>query len=278
MSEEITPDQLKELLADKGMKQKDLAELLSITQPMVSKVFNGLRSITAAENKLLRLYFFGEVPFDMIRPEDSGYSSELQFTNQEWHVMEIMASRSGYQSAAEWIVSRIRADLAYMEHKEEIARQMLDSPTITHISDADRYHLPCIAVAAGSPITADDLDDLEVSKHYAPGHFVALVNGESMQPTITDGAHALMLSRDHLDNPHCKKGCIYSFVVNGELTLKEFQTRLATAEEIEEGLSYTSFKTGEQKVKVLHSHNPAYEDLVVTGDDFQMTGYYIKTL
>lgn len=64
MHSDISPNQLKELLKEKGIKQKELEGLLSLSQPQISLVMSGRRKISNAEQKLLKFYFYGENPFE----------------------------------------------------------------------------------------------------------------------------------------------------------------------------------------------------------------------
>lgn len=110
MKHEITPETLKDLLAKKGMKQKELEAILDISKSLVSKIFSRDRKISSSEQKLLALYFYGEMPFDMIRPAEE-LSSTLKFTGQEWKIITTLATREGYTSPQAWITAQIRGYL-----------------------------------------------------------------------------------------------------------------------------------------------------------------------
>lgn len=286
MKDDITPNELKALLSEKGMKQREVADILSLTQPMVSKIFNGLRSISPAEQKLLRLYFYGEIPFDMIRPEDKGYSSEFKFTEEEWHVMGIMATRCGFGDAGEWIVSRIRAELAFMEHKETLAKQILEPEHVTPLTAEETsknviaFSIPLTSVAAGAPVSSQIDDTYQTSKEHKEGYFAAQAFGESMHPVIPNGSISLIMGRKLWKNPHLKKGQIYTFSVNGEQTIKRYNTRPATPNEIKRGESYiyASTTTGKPSVKVLESINPDFPEIIIENGDIEPTGWFESLL
>ena len=72
---------------------------------------NGETAIPPAMQKLLRLYLFGEIPFNLIRdPRD--VAALLEFTAEEWQAIVVLATRAGQEPRA-WIRSQILAYLAY---------------------------------------------------------------------------------------------------------------------------------------------------------------------
>ncbi|MEO0797409.1 MAG: LexA family transcriptional regulator [Verrucomicrobiota bacterium] len=136
----------------------------------------------------------------------------------------------------------------------------------------EQWHtLPCYGVAAGSPISGDEFD-AEFKFDYSKDHFAVKVFGNSMEPMIDDGQIVIVRTLESLNNPNVKKGEIYCFQVKGERTLKRYNTRPATQEEIDTGLSYTSPR-GTQRVKILESINPDYPEIVLREGD-EMLGWY----
>ena len=81
-----------------------------------------------------------------------------------------------------------------------------------------------------------------------------------MDPMIKDGEIVVVKQAKALRNPMPRKGEIYCFEHNGERTLKRYNIRPATEEEIEEGKSYESPRGGTPHVKVLESINPDYPE------------------
>ena len=115
MENEITPHTIKKLLESKGMKQKELCNILTLTPQKVSQMMNSQRKISESEKKLLKLYFYGIMPFEMIRPEEE-LSNTLKFTGSEWKVIGILATREGYTSPQAWITAQIRGYLRNIEN------------------------------------------------------------------------------------------------------------------------------------------------------------------
>lgn len=86
-----------------------------------------------------------------------------------------------------------------------------------------------------------------------------------MEPKFKNGSRVVLRSRPTLRRPFLKKGDIYLFSVGGQNLLKVYNSRKATAEEIESGISYKS-PDGSQKVRLLKSLNPAHKDIVAAED------------
>jgi len=62
--------------------------------------------------KLLRLYLLGEIPFELVHDKQD-LRPVLQFTPDEWRIIETLALRGGV-TAAEWIRDHVRNYLAFM--------------------------------------------------------------------------------------------------------------------------------------------------------------------
>lgn len=108
---EVTAENLRAVRSTREMTQKAIAELLGIPETAVSHIEKGKRSLAPAEKQLLDLFFFGRLPEGVIRQsEDLGKT--LDFTEQEWKIVEVLARRHG-QSPAEWIRSKILDYLAF---------------------------------------------------------------------------------------------------------------------------------------------------------------------
>lgn len=173
------------------------------------------------------------------------------------------------------------AETARNERKAAIeAAQKENKPIPTKATRADNVipfalaPVPCYPIAAGKPITGDE-DTVEIPAHLAADHFAVRVFGDSMEPEIKDGSIVIIMDREKLKRPMLKKGFIYTFTIDGQATLKRYNTRKATKKEIEAGKSYVSEVDGQTKVKVLESLNPAYPEIVLCPEDEpQMTGWY----
>ena len=68
--------------------------------------------------KLLDLYFFGIIPFDVAN--ESILHSVLEFTPAQWEVISIIATRKG-MTESQWIADRIRTFLAFDDEAQKIA-------------------------------------------------------------------------------------------------------------------------------------------------------------
>jgi len=66
--------------------------------------------------KLLNLYFFDIMPFDIVG--EHLLESVLSFTEDQWRVINILAKRQG-RTPAKWIASKIREYLAWNEEAKE---------------------------------------------------------------------------------------------------------------------------------------------------------------
>ncbi len=135
--------------------------------------------------------------------------------------------------------------------------------------------LPMVCAAAGLPINSyGHQEPIEVYQPIPEGLIGVKLCGTSMKPTMENGGISFFLLRPHLTNPHLKKGEVYLFRHGDELTVKRYNTRLATGKEITEGLSYKSLLTNEDKVKLLISDNSEYSEIVVTDEDFDMVAWW----
>lgn len=167
--------------------------------------------------------------------------------------------------------------LAMEDESEAVAGPDSPSPDAPAADDDNIIQfatVPCYPVAAGKPITGDE-DTAEIPAHLAADHFAVRVFGDSMEPEVKDGSIVIIMDREKLKRPMLKKGFIYTFIVDGQATIKRYNTRKATKREIDAGKSYVSEIDGQTKVKVLESLNPAYPEIVLCPeDDPQMTGWY----
>ncbi len=115
--------------------------------------------------------------------------------------------------------------------------------------------------AAGSPILSevqdwDGADDAVLVK----------INGLSMSPMFADGEIIVMKHKRASSTPYAAKGKIYLFAYDGGYTVKKYNTRKATKEEIEAGISYLSPTDNKHKVRVLQSINPDFPEIVLKGE------------
>ena len=131
MNETITPENLRSLLDERGMKQKDLGPILALTAQQLSNMMTGNRKISESEQKLLRLYFYNEFPFSEFDPA-TDLGDILNFTAHEWSVIRILARRHGSQEATDqevkdWVVSQIKSYIHYNSGAQDVSAELLSS-------------------------------------------------------------------------------------------------------------------------------------------------------
>ncbi len=114
MKPDITPEILAELLSERGMKQKELCLILNLSAPNISHIMNGNRNVSSSEQKLLKLFFYGEMPFDMLSARED-VRTVLNFTHDEWQVITVLSNREGYTSPKAWVTAQIRGYLRNIE-------------------------------------------------------------------------------------------------------------------------------------------------------------------
>lgn len=119
----------------------------------------------------------------------------------------------------------------------------------------ERSHL---IAAAGSPLAAEVQDWEGVNDTV-----LVKINGLSMVPLFNDGDVLAMNHKRGARSQFMKKGLIYLVEYGGGYTVKRYNTRAATAQEIEEGVAYVSKRDGKTKVKVLQSINSEFPEIVI---------------
>ena len=159
---DIDTENLKALLVENKLKQKDLGEILNLTSPKTSALMSGVRKISDSEQKLLKLYFYGIMPFDMLAPL-KGYGDKLEFTKEEWRVIDVMAKRNGYSDSIKWITANIRDYLAYCEAKINSPQHI--TPMVAETETEYGKEAP-ILITKGNPdlLTKEDKEFIENTK------------------------------------------------------------------------------------------------------------------
>jgi transcriptional regulator with XRE-family HTH domain len=109
-------DELKQAIASHGKNQSQIAGELGFHRSKMSRLVNGSK-IDESDSKLLNLYFFGVMPFDLLAPTRD-LKNLLHFTATEWQIITILAHRQGFISPKAWITTQIRAYLDHSEHAE----------------------------------------------------------------------------------------------------------------------------------------------------------------
>jgi transcriptional regulator with XRE-family HTH domain len=119
----VNTDELKQAIASHGKNQSQIAAELGFHRSKMSRLVNG-STIDESDSKLLNLYFFGVMPFDLLAPTRD-LQNLLHFTATEWRVITILAHRQGFISPKAWITTQIRAYLDHSEHAEEARKDDL---------------------------------------------------------------------------------------------------------------------------------------------------------
>jgi len=107
---QMTAKKLSDAIASHEKNQGQIAQDLGITSTTLGRWRKGERSFGESDAKLLRLYFFGKMPFDLLRDRES-LKNTLRFTMDEWAVILILAKREGFKTAADWVAGKIRGYL-----------------------------------------------------------------------------------------------------------------------------------------------------------------------
>ena len=108
--EQQTRDVLIEACETRG-KAAEIAKAFQISPSTVKRWLEG-GEIPPPMVKLLRLYLLGEIPFELVH-EKQDLRPVLQFTPDEWRIIETLALRGGI-TEAEWIRDHVRNYLNFM--------------------------------------------------------------------------------------------------------------------------------------------------------------------
>ena len=110
-------NELSELVKKHDKNASQIAADLGISRSGFSNWINGKRKIDPRDSKLLRLYFYGDIPFKGERPHsEPDLSSSLNFSEEDWDEISSIATRAG-KTAGEWIAENIREYLAIRERQ-----------------------------------------------------------------------------------------------------------------------------------------------------------------
>lgn len=106
---EVTAENLARLRGAQDLKQEQIVEILGIPKTAVSNIENGKRALSRSEKALLDWYFFGALPPSVVATLD--LQGVLEFSDDEWHIIVLMAKRAG-QTPAGWLRESILSYLA----------------------------------------------------------------------------------------------------------------------------------------------------------------------
>lgn len=112
----MTADELSKCVDNHEKNASQIAAELGISSSGFSKWINGKRSIDERDEKLLRLYFFGEIPFEGLA--NQSFPEVLSFTAQEADAIRTFAHRVGI-TPEKWIAEQIRTIIAVRSQELE---------------------------------------------------------------------------------------------------------------------------------------------------------------
>lgn len=91
------------------LTQTALANMLGVSHTSVSRWLKSVHAISGPEQKLLCYLIYGIMPFP-VQAADDGW--HLDFSKEEFSVIQCLSRRDGYHSPEEWVADKIRAYLA----------------------------------------------------------------------------------------------------------------------------------------------------------------------
>ncbi|MBK1884170.1 LexA family transcriptional regulator [Luteolibacter pohnpeiensis] len=250
---DINRDSVNKWLADMHRSQVWLADQCGVSKQAVS---NWLREknpqqISASAQITIRSLMEEDAVAQQAKPP---HNLVLEFSDSEYAPIERAALKAG-MTIREWVKTTLN-DIVDMDVERFIEGLHTVSDSLLTFPEIPLHH-----AAAGLPASSD-VEYFAPTKDLGKGRFACKLHGESMSPKFPDGSTVILRERGSLKNPTLKKGEIYLFVVNGEKTLKVYNTRVAKKAEIEAGISYVSVIDGKTKVKVLQSINPDFPEIV----------------
>lgn len=258
-------DELRTCIEQHEKNQSQIASDLGISSSGMSKWVNGSRKIDERDEKLLRLYFYGEIPFDDIRPTQD-LSHILKFSEKEWEIIGIIATRNG-RPTGEWIAGQIRDYLSFRTAQFQASELKEQEPAnVTRLPRPLPKKQAAILASAGTEESAIECDvgEWDMVNGTAPVRIVGL----SMEPVFHDDQVITIRHKAWSRSPYMKKGLIYLVRYNDGYMLKRYQTRKARPDEKD-----AEYLTNTGRVGVLESLNPDFPDIDITGP-FDWEGWY----
>lgn len=120
----MDPLELRECVDSHPKNQSQIADDIGVTRATIGRWIKGERNISEPDSKLLRLYFYGEMPFEMLA-DATARSNQLRFTQSEWQIISILSKREGYHSPVDWITGKIRGYLDNNPTAQELSGRKL---------------------------------------------------------------------------------------------------------------------------------------------------------
>lgn len=205
----------------------------------------------------------------------------LEFSKEQFDTVCEAASLDG-KIPRQWVQDTING--IANENVAELAEKLSSYSSFKEINKSEKedindpnnityFEIPCMGVVAGGTTDFYEENEARLTEDLGKGHLAMKVCGDSMEPKIKDGSTILVKKPEILNNPYMKKGLIYAVQVGNQCTLKVYNTRPATEEEIAEEAEYIYTIKGYQRVKVLESINPKYPEIILQ-EETKMIGWY----
>jgi len=248
----MTTQELINCIEKHDKNQSSIGLELGFSRSKMTRLVKGAE-ISDSDSKLLNLYFHGILPFDMLAPSE-GYTNNLDFNENEWRVINILAKRAGFTNTSKWIVSKIREYLAFLDatnHQEEVnITPLVTSENIEYV-DFNFFG----SVAAGQPVETQLIGEtLSIRSSLDPhSHAAVEVNGQSAEPEFMDGDRWLI-----------------ELVPPGQTFTAKNNKPAVFADE--NGCYLKKFDRKNKKLVSVNSNHPE----VVPGDSMRLVGYPVE--
>lgn len=239
--------------ASQGLKNSDIARILQVAD---SKTISAYRSRGLPKSQWIRV--------ETIMRESEQSSSTQEVDPQLSH----LTLRISTEELNEWAKAYKASDLDTLEDWTlQAIREYIRGAAEEVLKDQQRGVMtafpakPHLQAAAGSPLGA------EVEEWDGKDNTVIVkISGLSMEPLLHDGDLVTMRHKRVARSQFMKKGLIYLVAYDGGYTVKEYNTREATQEEVDAEYAYISREKGKPKVKILRSLNPDFPEIIIKQD------------
>lgn len=241
----MDPNEIMAFRKQKKLSQQELGNLCGVTKATVSKWEKGQRNPS------------GSALIQLRRILDGG-TMVIPMSDLEIKLLDESVRLGGFKDREDYLTESLKHMIQYGGFVEpdsgdteiEIELDEFDHYTlpgisnnkVTHlhlmqhpddmpaVDEEDTVHtLPLLgAVAAGSGVTGDSLDEVPVSRHYPMDHFALRVMGDSMDDgssaAIPDGSIAIIKKMAE-NQPYAAKNRIYAWCLDDGQVLKKFTRR-----------------------------------------------------
>ena len=142
--------------AGKARKGSEIASALKVTPSTVSRWISGKLAISPSDEMMLRLYFFGTIPFEITN--EKLLNRVLDFTEDQYRVICILASRRG-TTPAKWIADQIRSYLAFNDEAKAETSKIVAARMARNASHLTVMESPKVAENHPVPIPIKKEDE-----------------------------------------------------------------------------------------------------------------------